>query len=133
MMELLKRFRLQSAHYLPGVAEGDAEGRLHGHNFQVEVRVRGPLDPVMGWVVDFGEIKAAFASVFARLDHQLLNDVQGLEDPRAENIARWIFEELAPELPLLHRVVVCETEERCGSFGPSTAASNAAIAQDQSS
>lgn len=117
MMELVKRFRLQSAHFLPHAPEGDPEGRLHGHNFQIEVRVRGPLDPVLGWVVDFGEIKAAFAPIFARLDHRLLNEVQGLEDPQPGTVARWIFEALAPALPLLHEVAVIETEARQGSYG----------------
>lgn len=117
MMELIRRFRLQSAHYRPNAPEGDPEGRLHGHNFEVEVCVRGPLDPLMGWVVDFGEIKAAFADIFSRLDHRLLNDIEGLDDPGAANIARWIFEQLAPVLPLLHRVTVQETPERQGSHG----------------
>jgi 6-pyruvoyltetrahydropterin/6-carboxytetrahydropterin synthase len=114
-MELMKRFRLQSAHKLPD-DEDPAERRLHGHCFFVEVVVEGPLDERLGWVVDFADLKTAFAPVFAALDHRLLNEIEGLQNPTADEIARWIFEQLAPTLPLLSRVTVQETPERHGSY-----------------
>jgi len=43
------------------------------------------------------------------LDHNYLNDVPGLENPTSEQIARWIWDRLAPSLPGLSRVVVRET------------------------
>jgi 6-pyruvoyltetrahydropterin/6-carboxytetrahydropterin synthase len=61
-----------------------------------------------GWVMDFADIKEAFAPLHAELDHHYLNEVAGLGNPTSENLARWIWDRLAGTLPL-SRVVVRET------------------------
>lgn len=108
-MEIFKSFTLESAHRLPNVPPGHKCARVHGHSFRVEIHVRGPVGEHSGWVMDFAELKAAFEPLFVRLDHHYLNDVPGLENPTSENLARWIWRELKPALPLLARVVVHET------------------------
>ncbi|RMG14783.1 MAG: 6-carboxytetrahydropterin synthase QueD [Planctomycetota bacterium] len=108
-VEVFKEFRIEAAHRLPGVPEGHKCGRLHGHSFLVRVCVRGEVDPKTGWVLDFADIGAAFRPLFERLDHRYLNEVEGLENPTSENLARWIWKQLAPRLPGLCRVVVRET------------------------
>jgi len=47
--------------------------------------------------------------VWAKLDHNYLNQIRGLENPTSENIARWIWRRLKPKLPLLTEVIVAET------------------------
>ena len=59
--------------------------------------------------MDFGDIKAAFAPIYAELDHHYLNDVAGLENPTSENLALWIWQKLKPDLPLLSAVKIKET------------------------
>ena len=114
VVELAKEFRFEAAHWLPGVPTGHKCGRLHGHSFVVEVMVRGPVDPQAGWVMDFAEMKAKFGPLEEQLDHRCLNEVAGLENSTSENIARWIWERLKPELPLLWQVTVHETcTSRC--------------------
>ena len=108
-MEIFKQFTIEAAHWLPNVPVGHKCGRMHGHSFQIEVYVDGPVDPELGWVMDFAEIKAAFAPIEVRIDHRCLNEVAGLENPTSENLARWIWGELRPGLPLLSKVVVRET------------------------
>ena len=108
-MEIFKTFTLESAHRLPTVPPGHKCARVHGHSFRVELHVEGPVDPHLGWVMDFAEVKQAFEPLFQRLDHRYLNDVPGLENPTSENLARYIWQELKPALPLLSRVVVHET------------------------
>ena len=108
-MEIFKAFTLESAHRLPNVPAEHKCARVHGHSFRVEVHVAGPVDPRLGWVMDFADVKQAFEPLFERLDHRYLNDVPGLENPTSENLARWIWRELAPALPGLARVVVHET------------------------
>jgi len=108
-MDIYKEFTFEAAHLLPHVPAGHKCGRLHGHSFRVEVHVRGPLDPLLGWVVDFADIKTAVKPVLARLDHYYLNDIPGLENPTSEILARWLWQELQPRLPLLSRIVVKET------------------------
>ncbi|GJG86462.1 6-carboxy-5,6,7,8-tetrahydropterin synthase [Gemmatimonadetes bacterium T265] len=107
--EIWKEFTFEAAHRLPHVPEGHKCRRLHGHSFRVEVHVRGPLAGPAGWVMDFGDLKAAWAPVHAELDHYYLNDVPGLENPTSEVLARWLWRRLRPALPGLARVVVRET------------------------
>lgn len=108
-MDIFKQFTIEAAHRLPHVPEGHKCGRLHGHSFRVEVHVSGPVDEDAGWVVDFADISAAFKPLFQSLDHYYLNEIPGLENPTSENLARWIWQRLKPELPLLSKVVVRET------------------------
>jgi 6-pyruvoyltetrahydropterin/6-carboxytetrahydropterin synthase len=108
-MEIFKEFSIEAAHWLPNVPEGHKCRRLHGHSFRIEVHVAGPVDEHLGWVMDFSEIKAAYTSIEDQLDHRCLNDVEGLENPTSENLARWIWSRLRTELPNLSRIVVRET------------------------
>jgi 6-pyruvoyltetrahydropterin/6-carboxytetrahydropterin synthase len=108
-MRIFKTFNIEAAHRLPNVPEGHKCARLHGHSFRVELHVEGPIDPVFGWVMDFGDLKARFQPLYDRLDHHYLNDIEGLDNPTSENLARWIFERLRVDVPGLARVVVHET------------------------
>jgi 6-pyruvoyltetrahydropterin/6-carboxytetrahydropterin synthase len=108
-MHIFKEFTIEAAHRLPNVPPGHKCGRLHGHSFRIEIHVSGPVDPAMGWVIDFAEIKSAFKPVEEAIDHRFLNDVPGLENPTSENLATWIWEQLSAALPMLSKVVVRET------------------------
>ncbi|MCL6416580.1 6-carboxytetrahydropterin synthase QueD [Aestuariirhabdus sp. Z084] len=108
-MEIYKDFTFEAAHQLPNVPEGHKCGRLHGHSFQVRIVVCGEVDPHTGWIVDFADLKTAFKPIYDRLDHYYLNDIEGLENPTSENLARWIWQQLKPNLALLSRIEVKET------------------------
>ena len=108
-MDIFKAFTLESAHRLPNVPAGHKCARIHGHSFRVEIHVTGDVDPQVGWVQDFADIKAAFQPLFEQLDHNYLNDVAGLENPTSENLAKWVWKKMKPVLPLLSKVVVHET------------------------
>ncbi|HEU4729009.1 MAG TPA: 6-carboxytetrahydropterin synthase QueD [Kofleriaceae bacterium] len=108
-MDIYKEFRFESAHRLPNVPPSHKCARLHGHSFRCEVHVKGPVGDRTGWVIDFADIVEAFEPVRQRLDHHFLNEVEGLSNPTSEVLAKWIWRELKPRLPLLSRVVVCET------------------------
>jgi 6-pyruvoyltetrahydropterin/6-carboxytetrahydropterin synthase len=118
-VELEKTFWFEAAHLLPNVPEGHKCRRLHGHSFRIDVAVAGPVDAQVGWLVDYADIKEAFAPLMDRLDHRYLNEVEGLENPTSELLAAWIWERLEPRLTGLVRVTVQETcEARCHYFGP---------------
>jgi 6-pyruvoyltetrahydropterin/6-carboxytetrahydropterin synthase len=108
-MNILKVFQIEAAHRLPHVPPGHKCARLHGHSFRIEIQVEGELDPQLGWVMDFADLKAAFQPLYDQLDHHYLNDIEGLENPTSEQLARWIFQRLAPTLPGLDAVQVHET------------------------
>ncbi len=107
--EIYKDFIFEAAHKLPNVPEGHKCGRLHGHSFFVRLYVKGEVDANTGWVVDFAEIKKIFSPIYDRLDHYYLNDIPGLENPTSEVLARWIWQQVKPQLPQLSKVEIKET------------------------
>ncbi len=118
-MDLFKTFQIEAAHRLPAVPAGHKCSRMHGHSFRIEVHVSGPVDPQLGWVMDFADIKRAFGPIFDALDHHCLNDIAGLENPTSENLAIWIWARLKPDLPQLSRILVHETcTSGCSYAGP---------------
>lgn len=108
-ISLTKSFSFEAAHWLPTFPEDHKCRRMHGHSFHVDVIVEGEVDPDKGYLVDYGEIKTAIDPVVKQLDHYVLNDIAGLENPTAENLTKWIFDRLQPALPLLSAVRVHET------------------------
>lgn len=110
-MKISQAFKFEAAHRLPNVPEGHPCSRLHGHSYRVEVRLEGPVDPKSGFVADFFDVERAFAAILDALDHRCLNEVDGLENPTAENIAVWIWDRLKRGIRELSAVRVYETPE----------------------
>ena len=108
-MQIYKEFSIEAAHHLPAVPEGHKCRRLHGHSFLVKVVVTGEPGDESGWVMDFTDIKSAFQPIFDALDHRYLNEIAGLENPTSENLARWIWVRLQPDLPALSAIEIRET------------------------
>jgi 6-pyruvoyltetrahydropterin/6-carboxytetrahydropterin synthase len=107
-MDLFREFTFEAAHRLPRVPAGHKCARLHGHSYRVEVQVTGEVGADTGWVLDFADLSEAFRPVREQLDHYYLNDIDGLENPTSEVLARWIWDRLVATLPL-SAVVVRET------------------------
>jgi len=108
-VEIFKLFTIEAAHRLPNLPPAHKCSRLHGHSFRIEVHVTGPVVEPEGWVQDFGDIASVFRPVFEQLDHRLLNEIPGLENPTSEVLARWIWQRLKPALPGLSSIVIRET------------------------
>ena len=85
-----RSYRFESAHHLPHLPDGHKCKNLHGHNYRLEIVVRGSLD-ARGFVRDFAEIDAEVTPLIRQVDHKLLNDIEGLENPTAEIIAAWFM------------------------------------------
>lgn len=103
-----KRFDFDAAHFLPKVPEDHKCRRMHGHTYVVELICTGPLDE-RGFVLDYAELAAAWAPLGLVLDHRVLNEIPGLENPSTEVLAPWIARRLASFLPSLVRVRVYES------------------------
>jgi len=117
-VRLVKSFGFEAAHFLPTFADGHKCRRMHGHSFRVEVAVEGNAPETQGYLVDYGVIKNAIRPIEEALDHRVLNEIDGLENPTSEVIARWIWRRLEESLPGLSEVVVHETcTSRCHYFG----------------
>ncbi len=108
-MKLTQAFSFEAAHRLPNVPAIHRCHRMHGHSYRVELRIEGPVNPETGFVLDFFDIEAAVGPLLEQLDHHCLNEVDGLENPTAENIAVWIWTQIKPILPETAAVVVYET------------------------
>ncbi len=94
--EVMIEREFSSAHQLRGY-KGKCEN-LHGHNYKVEIYVRGRELDNIGLLIDFGELKKAADEVVRYLDHRNLNELPPFDEelnPSAENIARFILEYIA--------------------------------------
>jgi 6-pyruvoyltetrahydropterin/6-carboxytetrahydropterin synthase len=113
-LELTRTYRFEAAHFLPQVSDSHPCRRVHGHGYRVTITVEGRLDSQAGWVMDFAAIDTAVRPAIDALDHRLLNDLEGLENPTSENLAVWLWRKLVVSLPALIRFTVAETEDsRC--------------------
>jgi 6-pyruvoyltetrahydropterin/6-carboxytetrahydropterin synthase len=108
-MEIYKEFSFDSAHFLPNVPDGHKCKNMHGHTYKLKVFIQGTPDPVLGWIMDFKELKDIVCQVIDQLDHKLINDIPGLENPTAENITIWIWKQISPMLSGLNRIELYET------------------------
>jgi 6-pyruvoyltetrahydropterin/6-carboxytetrahydropterin synthase len=95
---------------------------LHGHNWKVEVFLRGDRLDEAGLVKDFGVVKAKAREVLGELDHKFLNDLPAFreQNPSSENLARYLFERLVAALNddnvQINRVSVWESDTSCASY-----------------
>ena len=96
---LTKDFVLEAAQFLPKAPEGHKCRLMHGHTFKIEITVEGLVDPETGWVYDHARISAAMKPIIQQLDHSVLNDMPGLENPTIELMADWLWKKLEPQLP----------------------------------
>lgn len=108
-MRIWKEYTFDSAHFLPNVPEGHKCGRMHGHTFRVRFYLDGPVGEHTGWVMDFSDIGAVVKPIIEGIDHRLLNEIDGLDNPTSENLAIWLFEKIKPHLPGLSAVEASET------------------------
>jgi len=113
-VELVKEYRFEAAHRLPHVPSGHKCARMHGHSFRFEIHLVGPVDPHTGWLVDFGDLDLVVMPIIDRIDHYVLNDIEGLENPTSEICARWLFDHIKRGIPQLSALTFFETcDARC--------------------
>ena len=92
--ELGQRFFFEAAHTLRRDHEADASRRVHGHTYRAKVTVGGAPDARSGMVVDLALLRQAIEQLRVRLDHRLLDDVEGLGAATLENLCRFVFEHI---------------------------------------
>ena len=105
-VELSHAFGFDAAHRFDSFPDGHPNRRMHGHSFQVEVAVRGTSDPDTGFLIEFSQLEAACGILRGALDHQVLNEIAGLEQPSLERLSVWIWEQLTGRVARLARVTV---------------------------
>lgn len=108
-MEIYKEFTFDSAHFLPNVPPEHKCRALHGHTYHLRVYIKGKPDNETGWIMDFKVIKDLITPLIDQLDHKLINKVEELENPTAENISIWFWNRLKTMLPGLSKIELKET------------------------
>jgi 6-pyruvoyltetrahydropterin/6-carboxytetrahydropterin synthase len=101
-------YTFEAAHRLPFVPDGHKCKRLHGHNYRIDVSIDGPLDE-RGFVIDYAELDNVVQPIIDSLDHRLLNDIPGLENPTSEIIALWLRDKITQKLPFTPTIRIWET------------------------
>ena len=122
MFELKILNHFSAAHQLTMVAQKCEN--LHGHNWHVEVCVKGDRLDAGGVLVDFGIVKKHVRELMQRLDHQFLNELPYFEKdpPSSENIAVYIAHSLQAMLDVpgvtVSRVSAWESDDACATYYP---------------
>jgi len=113
--EITKAATFDAAHHLNVGPDDNPYRRLHGHSFCVEATVRGAMVPGEDWVADLGELEKALKAVAHELDHGLLNEKPGLENPTLERLCLYFRDRLTERFPGLSKIEVSRPTigERC--------------------
>lgn len=119
MYELRVESEFAAAHYLRGY-EGQCEN-LHGHNWKVEVRLRGETLDKVGMVMDFKKVRALVEEVLEGFDHKCLNELETFKttNPTTENVSRILYGEIEAKLPAglsVSRVTCWESDRSAASY-----------------
>ena len=109
-MLIRKLFKFENAHIVRGCSTERCKYSIHGHSYKVTVRALGPIDAHTGWVMDLSDISLKFEPLRRLVDHTLLNNIKGLENPTTENICLWILRAIAETLPEISSVSVSSTD-----------------------
>lgn len=104
-----KEMTLDSAIQLRRAPLGDSRRKIHGHTYTLRLHLQAPLDQVMGWTVDFGDVKRFFDPIFRQLDHSPLHEIPDLLDTDTASLVKWIKDKTSPLLPELNRIDLYET------------------------
>jgi 6-pyruvoyltetrahydropterin/6-carboxytetrahydropterin synthase len=124
MYEISVEETFAAAHNLRGY-KGKCED-LHGHNYKVRVTLAGKELDATGLLYDFVHVKQAIQAVIRSLDHKYLNELPPFDtvNPSAENIARYIYDETAKQMPPsangagVASITVWETDTASATYRP---------------
>ncbi len=108
-VSLSQQFIFDASHRLAHLPADHPCHNLHGHTYTVIIEVSGEVDETSGFLIDYREIYRVVKPLIDQLDHRHLNDVPGLEKPTTEIIARWLWQQLKPSLPILNSISISET------------------------
>jgi len=119
-MLIYRDFTFDSAHVLEGYSEDHPYGRIHGHSFRARIWIEGEPNNQNNMVTDLGYIYEQCLVVKNMLDHQTLNNVDGLKNPTLEGLCIFIWNKLIKNLSNLKKIEVHRDQsgEGCIYDGP---------------
>lgn len=114
MYKISKEFSFDASHQLLGLLPGHKCMRLHGHTYTVIVELRSQVLNSVGFVTDYNLLDPMKKYIDNYFDHRHLNDV--MEQPTAENLAKFLYEMFKPAFPQLYSVTVKETPKTAATY-----------------
>ncbi len=115
MFIINKQFSFSASHILEGLPAEHPCGRLHGHNYVVELTLASTILDKTGFVLDYNDLDQFKRIIDSELDHRHLNDVLRFQ-PSAENIAKYLYDCAKKFCPALIAVRVSETPKTWAEF-----------------
>ncbi|QXE33265.1 6-carboxytetrahydropterin synthase [Streptomyces sp. GMY02] len=115
-----KEFHFSASHRLDGLPEEHPCGRLHGHNYVVELELSAAGDGLdeTGFVRDYGDLGDFKKWLDSDVDHRHLNEVLEGVNPTAEHLSRWLYERWVSRYPELSGVRISETAKTWAEYRP---------------
>lgn len=108
-IELKQEFYIESARYLNQLPKSHPCSQTHGHSFKVTFIYRGEINPKIGWLEDYNTLETKVKPLLKKIDHKLLNDIKGLENPTTENLCVWLFQQTKKVVPMIYQISIKET------------------------
>lgn len=109
IVEVSQKVRFNAVHSLHRNIDEKTDAasrRLHGHDYEAEVCIKGVVDRKSGMVIDQGKLRKKIEEVLLPITDILLDEFDGLGPATTENMAIWIWERLRPDFPEILYVAV---------------------------
>ena len=108
-MKIFRTYIIHCARHIPTLDDEHICKNMHGHTFNILVELDGPINKKTGFVMDFFDLdNIVKREVITKIDHKLLNEIKGLENPTSEHLAIWIWKKLLNHIDCLSNISVSE-------------------------
>ena len=108
-MKIYRTYTIHAARFIPTLDSSHPCSKMHGHTFKIIIELDGPIDKETGFVMDFYDLDVMIENkIIKKIDHKILNDIEGLENPSSEHLSVWIWEQLIDSLPILAKITISE-------------------------
>ena len=80
--------------------------KIHGHSYEMVIYIEGNIKKKNGWVFNFEDLDKLILPWIKIIDHNLLNEIDDLEFPTSENIAKWFWKKLIKDIKQLKKMTM---------------------------
>ena len=91
---------------MPNFPKNHKYGKIHGHSYELIIYLKGKIEKKNEWIMDFEEIDKYVLPLLNLVDHNLLNEINGLRNPTSENIAKWFWDGLKKKINGLEKIEI---------------------------